>query len=160
MKVTTKKGDGGETDIFNKRIKKTDNIIKLIGKLDTIIAIAGVVKNNSSLYSELDNIQELIKKCLNNLSYGKDLDKEIIDVLEKELEKWEEKVENIKGFIKPKGSSSLIHFLRAYIREAEIFAWESKYNNLAVFLNRLSDYVFLLAIYEASSNKELEYFKS
>lgn len=159
MRITTKRGDGGETDIFGKRVKKTDPLIKLIGKLDTCIAFTGWSKSEvKEVYYELDRIQEWLKYILNNLSYGNDIEKNRVELIDKELEIWEMKIKQLKGFVKPKGKSSFLHILRAIIREAEIIAWESNFKNTAIFLNRLSDYVFLLSIYVSDLLQETEYF--
>lgn len=161
MKITTKTGDSGETSLMTRKVSKTSNIIKLIGKLDLIISTAGYcVGEDPEVDEELDNIQEMIKHVLNNLSHDKDIEEDVVKKLEKRMIPWENKIDELKGFVKPKGRSALLHILRAVIRESEIVAWESNYKNVAIFLNRLSDHIFLIAIYLSKKRSELVYFTS
>ncbi len=146
---------------MTRMVSKTSVTIKLIGKLDTILSIIGYsIGHDEKIDRELDDVQELIKIVLNSLSYEKDIDKNIINELENKMKIWEDMVKSIDGFVKPKGRSAILHILRTTIREAEIIAWESDYKNIAIFLNRLSDHVFLMAIYLSNKLGELVYFNN
>lgn len=158
--ITTRTGDSGFTSIMNRRVRKTDPTIKLIGKVDELVSIIGYVKS-LSMYNELDELQELLKNVLNNLAYERDIDRHMIELLDRKIESLERNIDiKLEKFVKPKGRSALIHFIRALVRETEIVAWETNFTNISIFMNRLSDYIFLLALKNSIENQEFEYFKN
>ncbi|MEM1970975.1 MAG: ATP:cob(I)alamin adenosyltransferase [Candidatus Anstonellales archaeon] len=158
--ITTRTGDSGFTSIMNRRVRKTDPTIKLIGKIDELVSIIGYVKS-MTLYDEMDELQELLKNLLNNLAYEKDIDRHMIELLDRKIESLETSIGvKLEKFVKPKGKSALVHYIRALVRETEIVAWETNFTNISIFMNRLSDYIFLLALKSSMDNNEFEYFKS
>ncbi|MEM2054370.1 MAG: ATP:cob(I)alamin adenosyltransferase [Candidatus Anstonellales archaeon] len=158
--ITTRTGDSGFTSIMNRRVRKTDPTIKLIGKIDELVSIIGYVKS-MILYDEMDELQELLKNLLNNLAYEKDIDRHMIELLDRKIESLETSIGvKLEKFVKPKGKSALVHYIRALVRETEIVAWETNFTNISIFMNRLSDYIFLLALKSSMDNNEFEYFKS
>ncbi|MEM1688846.1 MAG: ATP:cob(I)alamin adenosyltransferase [Candidatus Anstonellales archaeon] len=158
--ITTRTGDSGFTSIMNRRVRKTDPTIKLIGKIDELVSIIGYVKS-MVLYDEMDELQELLKNLLNNLAYEKDIDRHMIELLDRKIESLEIGIGiKLEKFVKPKGKSALVHYLRTLVRETEIVAWETNFTNISIFMNRLSDYIFLLALKSSIDNNEFEYFKS
>ncbi|MEM1893952.1 MAG: ATP:cob(I)alamin adenosyltransferase [Candidatus Anstonellales archaeon] len=149
--ITTRTGDSGFTSIMNRRVRKTDPTIKLIGKIDELVSIIGYV----------NELQELLKNLLNNLAYEKDIDRHMIELLDRKIESLEIGIGiKLEKFVKPKGKSALVHYLRTLVRETEIVAWETNFTNISIFMNRLSDYIFLLALKSSIDNNEFEYFKS
>ncbi|NPA22232.1 MAG: ATP:cob(I)alamin adenosyltransferase [Candidatus Micrarchaeota archaeon] len=142
--ITTKTGDKGETSLWGKRLKKAHPIFHALGALDEALSVLGEL--------DLKEAQDKVKLALDRIALGQDISQEEIDALEKDI-----KLE-LRGFVRPKGKSAKIHVARAMVRRAERFAWESLDNNIPVYLNRLSDWLFVLAISKAQEWGELEYF--
>lgn len=158
--ITTKQGDSGFTSIMNRRVRKTDPTIRLIGKIDELISFTGYLKT-SMKEVELDELQESLKIVLNELAYERDIDRKMIEELERKIEALERSIGiRLERFVKPRGDSAMLHYLRALVRETEIYAWETNFTNISIYMNRLSDYVFLLALDESVRRGEFEYFKS
>ena len=94
------------------------------------------------------------------------MSKKSIELLESTIDKIEEKLPALKGFILPSGtkSASLLHFARTVCRRAERnvvkLSKEVELNkNVVMYLNRLSDLLFVLARYEniRTSTVEVEW---
>jgi len=174
-KVTTKTGDTGYTMIGDlSTVKKNTPRVRALASVD-------MVSSALALYLEFStNKNKDIKKILKTIQHqlfdlGADLslpikktekDKIRIDYnyiiyLEKYTKKVNKKLKNINSFTLPSSGkdSALLHNLRTTIRVAELDTWTAinenneKYNNLtAIYLNRLSDLVFVLS--RAVSKKE------
>ena len=145
--ITTKTGDQGYTSILGKRLKKTDPLVHLIGTLDEALALAGSLS--------LLELQDAIKYALDTIAQQKDIPKEKISILEEKISSYNFE---FKGFVRPVGKSAQIHLLRAIIRRAERYAWASLNNNIPIYLNRLSDLTFLIAIEKSKEWNEFQYF--
>ncbi|MEK7565564.1 MAG: cob(I)yrinic acid a,c-diamide adenosyltransferase [Patescibacteria group bacterium] len=139
MKIYTKTGDFGETSLWGgKRVKKSDKIIEALGVIDELNAWLGTLK--------LTKIQKdlmLISSCLAGY-------KEIIPDgkwLEKEIDRIEENLPALNNFILP---SNQIHIARAVCRRTErkVVDADGHRHDVLKYLNRLSDYLFVLARYE------------
>ena len=171
-KVITKTGDDGNTSIFGSgRVRKDSVRIEAIGSVDELIAQLGMI-------GSLDNIElipdaaRILKKIQNDLF---DLGSELaasgnikspcpiknthISNLEKISQSANKKLPALTSFVLPGGSilNSWLHLARVSARKAERtvvrFAGESSLNPLLqVYLNRLSDLLFILA--RASSHYE------
>lgn len=174
MKIYTKKGDLGKTSLFGgAKTDKSDIRINAYGTVDELNSAIGVVLTH--------NLTEMGNKVLNQVQndlfvIGADLatinpDKAKIDRIDKkQIEKLEEAIDNmeedlspLKSFILPGGSESgaLLHFARTVCRRAEreTVALSNKdqvYPDNIVYLNRLSDMLFVLARYENKFNGENE----
>lgn len=162
MKIYTKTGDGGETGLQGgKRISKSDERIRAYGNVDEINSVLGLV-----LSHKIDHdIEELLKKIQNELFVlGSDLSnpdmneknnrisKNLIEVLEKKIDEYENELPQLSNFILPGGShsASLIHLARTVTRRAETcvvsLSQKEKINEYCqVYLNRLSDLLFVIA---------------
>lgn len=162
MKIYTKTGDGGETGLQGgKRISKSSERILSYGNVDEVNSILGLV-----LSHKIDqDIDELLKKIQNELFVlGSDLSnpdlsdkqnrisKNMIENLEKEIDKYEAELPQLSNFILPGGthSASLVHLARTVIRRAEtnivsLSKIEKINNECQVYLNRLSDLFFVIA---------------
>ena len=82
------------------------------------------------------------------------VDEKFIQKLEEYIDKFTEKLPELKNFILPGGSkgSSSLHFARTVCRRGEravvkLGRKEEIGNNILVYLNRLSDLLFVLARY-------------
>ena len=168
MKIYTKTGDGGETSLFdNSRVWKSNNRIVSYGAVDELnsaIGIALTLEGGTILNKVLSQIQ-------NNLFVvGSDLanpdmknqkirtTKEMIEYLEESIDRLENGLTELNSFILPGGSmlSSVLHLARTIARRAEThvvaLSQEEKITeNAFVYLNRLSDLLFVMA---RTANKE------
>ena len=103
------------------------------------------------------NIQHKLFNIGSELAAEKDLSfplpeltEEEINVLEKEIDRLNEKLPKLKNFILPGGSVISAHtqIARCVCRRAErnvVGLNESKYTTIIGYLNRLSDYLFVLS---------------
>ena len=162
MKIYTKTGDEGKTSLFdNSRVWKSDERIMSYGAIDELNSSLGI-----ALSLELDpEIKDILIKIQNDLFIvGSDLanpnmsDKkirttpEMITFLEQKIDLLEPQLEPLTSFILPGGTllASIIHLSRTISRRAETHVVELSKNeeinrDAAIYLNRLSDLMFVLA---------------
>jgi cob(I)alamin adenosyltransferase len=170
MKLYTKTGDDGSTGLFGgPRVPKNHLRIEAYGTVDELNSLLGVVRAEG-----VDPwLDELLRRVQNDLfSLGAELATpepsahgtnlvggEQIAALEAAIDSYEAAVEPLKQFILPGGSKAAaqLHLARTVCRRAErrlvALAAESDQpisGNLIVYLNRLSDLLFIAARY---SNK-------
>lgn len=153
MIITTKKGDGGYTYDYNgnKRDKGSD-VIGVQGKLDMLNCyIGGVLINRDDiilerLQNEFFNIGSVISGYIDKYdsSYH-------VDCMDIEIKRLSEELPKLTKFILPKGSRECIdiHLCRVHCREAEHEMCKLEkteaIKECIKLLNRLSDYMFMLA---------------
>lgn len=144
-----------------KRVTKSSDRIKTYGNVDEINSVLGII-----LSHKIDvDIEKLLKKIQNELFVlGSDLsnpnmnDKKnritmtMIKDLEDCIDEFETGLNPLSNFILPGGShvSSLVHFARTVTRRAETniisLSEKEKINNhCQIYLNRLSDLLFVIA---------------
>ena len=162
MKIYTKTGDEGKTSLFdNSRVWKSDERIMSYGAIDELNSSLGI-----ALSLELDHeIKDILIKIQNDLFIvGSDLanpnmsDKkirtssEMITFLEQKIDLLEPQLQPLTSFILPGGTllASIIHLSRTISRRAETHVVELSKNeeinkDAAIYLNRLSDLMFILA---------------
>lgn len=137
MKIYTKTGDGGTTALFKGlRVKKSNKIIEALGAIDELNAWIGMIN------LPLEDIQEDLQAICSQIAGFKSLKSLNVKKLEIEIDKIQKKLPELKGFILPKGK---IHVARAVCRRAERRVVFLKNKNILKYLNRLSDYLFVLA---------------
>jgi len=174
MKIYTKTGDKGKTSLFGgKRVWKDDLRIQSYGTVDELNSILGVavteIKNK-----ELNKILSSIQHELFNL--GSDLASpeykgsknfsilRINEVNTKRIEglidKIDKKLSPLKNFILPGGlkGAALLHHARTVCRRAErevisLSKVDMINSEIKIYLNRLSDLLFVLARFENFSSK-------
>lgn len=169
--IYTKTGDKGKTSLYSagkaKRVEKDSAIVEALGAVDELNCALGVAKTYSKKYSKrLITIQ----KCL--LTIGSSIagsglkiaSKETRD-LERDIDEWEGSLPALANFIIPGGSaaSAQVHFCRSLARRAErrVVAVNRHLKldkNTLKYLNRLSDYLFMLARkinYDAKLKEEI-----
>jgi len=163
MKIYTKTGDQGTTSLLGgTRVSKANLRIDAYGTVDELNAYIGLLRDQ-----EVNNgRQEILKEIQDRLftlgaalatSPGKDNiqkpDIHIQDVerLEKEIDIMEQNLEPLKNFILPGGHQivSFCHVARTVCRRAERCTILLDQNEpvdpvLITYLNRLSDYLFVL----------------
>ena len=162
MKIYTKTGDEGKTSLFdNSRVWKSDERIMSYGAIDELNSSIGI-----ALSLELDHeIKDILIKIQNDLFIvGSDLanpdmsDKkirttiEMIRFLEQKIDLLEPQLEPLTSFILPGGTllASIIHLSRTISRRAETHVVALSQNeeinkDAAIYLNRLSDLMFVIA---------------
>lgn len=172
MAIYTKTGDKGETKVFDKNTGKLVGVskksckIKAIGAIDELNSWLGVVRSNvgspsTSLRTsekwEVRKIREIQENLfiINSIIAGSNLrfSKSKIKKLEREIDEWEGGLPVLKNFIYYSGSpvASRIFYARALCRRAErslvsFFRRQPTTNfQLLEYINRLSDYLFMLA---------------
>jgi len=166
MSIVTKKGDKGKTSLYQGKIVSKDHLrIEACGSLDELTSYLGLVK---SMVREKNivNLIELIQKDLFILAteivtelkslakLKKRIDSSFIGYLNKAILEIEEKKDlEIKGFKLPGKSSisSVLDIARTITRRVErrsvTLARKKllKNKHILIYLNRLSDLLYLLA---------------
>lgn len=166
-KVTTKIGDKGTTSLGDgAKVSKSDLRICCIGEVDELNSIIGHAK---IAVSGDDLAQELIKIQNNLLNLGGELsipNKQLellneVSVLhlEARIEELNKGLPPLKDFILPGGDefSARLHIARSVCRRVErkivkLMENEDGRNIWIKYLNRLSDYFFVLARYHTMTN--------
>jgi len=167
-KIVTKTGDDGTTGLASgKRVSKADDIIDAIGSIDELNSSIGMVMSvcqNSELKLKLTQLQHNLFNCGGDLCLEGSvlITYEHITDIENSLEKFNQQLAPLKNFILPSGSelTSRIHVARSICRRAErilVKANQShEFNPKAlVFINRLSDWLFVIARYTNEIDEEL-----
>jgi len=161
MKIYTKTGDDGNTGLQGDfRIAKSHPRIIAYGTVDEVNAAIGVVLTNDLD----DDINEILSQIQNELFLlGSDLSNhnlndlknrislEMVENIEKIIDKFELELAPIANFILPGGNlaASQIHLVRTIIRRAETMVVklsdkEEINSNCIKYLNRLSDLMFVM----------------
>jgi cob(I)alamin adenosyltransferase len=145
-------GDLGFTDLFGgKRVPKTHRRVKLNALLDELSALLGLFKTGvkgARVKNELAAAQAGLIKASGLIAGAKGNLKEETAALERLISSISAEVKPPKKFVLPgaEETEALAHLARAKTRICEILAWEIKARAPAVYLNRLSDYLFLAAL--------------
>ncbi len=162
----TGRGDDGTTGTLGpKRLKKNDCLIESIGDIDELNSIIGITIANVTdphMAKMLTGIQNTLftvgaelasmEGVAKNSSYK--IGKNECSELEDEIEGITDKIPPLKKFVLPGGSlqASYLHHARSVARRAErsvvSLSERKKVNpNLLQYLNRLSSFLFVAALY-------------
>ena len=167
-KIYTKGGDKGKTGIFGgERVDKDDIRIEANGTLDELNAVLGVVRaymQSGNIKDSYDPLIYTIQKELMSImslvaspSYKRDqnpntFNKDLIELLEKEIDNIVFRTEKLGYFILPGGNllSSHIQLARTIARRAERRLYSLNRidivpEEILIFINRLSDLLFVMA---------------
>ena len=164
MKIYTKTGDEGTTALFGgKRVSKADDRINAYGTVDELNSWMGLVRDQEvnrsrgSVLIEIQNALFVVGAMLaaepgNTKLKVPTLTEEHIALLEQEIDAMDATLPPMRQFILPGGhpSVSYCHIARTVCRRAErlvIALREHEDLNLILvkYLNRLSDFLFVLA---------------
>lgn len=171
MKIYTKTGDKGETALLGgKKVSKSDLKIEAYGTIDELNSHIGLIKDVLSdaeqkvlLKVVQDTLFDIGSILAFDFSSGKKIKLNQIEsndvvLLENAIDYMNESLEELKNFILPGGHQnvSFIHIARCVCRRAEriivnLNLIEAIKPELLQYINRLSDYLFVLARYEAKS---------
>ncbi|MBC8345343.1 MAG: cob(I)yrinic acid a,c-diamide adenosyltransferase [Candidatus Marinimicrobia bacterium] len=170
-KVTTKTGDKGKTGLGDRnRVSKDHPIMGFLGEIDELNSFLGLAISSCKemgLIQELQSIQQDLFNIGGEASMPGSkmelLSKDRIVFLEKSVDKMNESLPPLKEFILPGGDefSARIHVVRAVCRRVERSCVTLMNTGVDVkfwliYLNRLSDYCFVLARYITQSEGENE----
>ena len=159
MKIYTKTGDKGETSLLGgTRVSKAHQKLEAYGTVDELNSSLGIIAASNAKYAErIQHIQHLLFNIGSLLAVEREVSFELpsIDVeditwLEKEMDTMNEHLPALKNFILPGGSvlSAQTHLSRCICRRAErrvVALNDSEYTLVVQYLNRLSDYLFVLS---------------
>ena len=180
MKIYTKKGDKGKTQLLGGSMVNKNHIkLECYGTIDELNAFIGNIYDQDIKTFHKDilfNIQNQLFNLGSIISFdGKkesiklpNVKSENIEMMEKAIDTMEESLPMLKNFILPSGhtSASICHIARTVCRRAErnlvALGQQQEIDPLHIqYLNRLSDYLFVLAraILKENNAKEIEWQK-
>ena len=175
MKIYTKTGDGGETSLIGgTRVPKHHIKIEAYGTVDELNSYIGLVRDTFEdrhsrdiLYMIQNNLFVIGSHLAEDKSSSKmklpKIDEAQITLLETEMDAMNEVLPELKYFILPGGHAiaSYAHIARCICRRAErctthLAQAEEVESEVIKYLNRLSDYLFVLARYISHLNNAEE----
>jgi len=134
MSITTKRGDEGKSDYFGKRVNKGGKLLEAVGTLDELQAVLGLVG--------LAKLQNDIGEIMGKKEIGRKIER-----LERLIKKLEKEVVIGKKFVIFKNERAIeLNWIRTIVRRAERKSVVFKDKNILIYLNRLSDFIYLLAL--------------
>ena len=148
-------GDLGFTDLFGgRRVPKTHRRVKLNALIDDLTALLGLLKTgvrSGAVKKELSSAQAGLVRAAGIIAGMRSDLKAETAALESLITARAAQARPPKKFVIPGANETeaLAHLARAKTRVCEILAWEVKAKAPAVYLNRLSDYLFLIAVKSA-----------
>jgi cob(I)alamin adenosyltransferase len=166
MKVYTKTGDKGETSLLGgKRVRKDNIRLEAYGTIDELNSFIGMIRNFpiddydknllAFIQNKLFDIGSLLAAEVDGAEYPlpklNEITKNEISVLEQSIDRFDSNLSELKNFIIPAGSEiiSWCNISRTVCRRAErriisIEDKDDKYLQIIVFINRLSDLLFIM----------------
>lgn len=171
-KIYTRTGDDGTTGMADgSRVSKADLRFDAMGKIDLLNSQIGLLRgyltqdnhtqnsqnqpNHAQFDAKLSRLQHQLFNLGGELAmpeYRGILAEYVIE-LENQIDEWNSHLPPLKDFILPAGTmvTSQVHIARCYCRDAErlLVALNSRDDNVSPlslqFINRLSDWLFVLA---------------
>ena len=164
MKIYTKTGDKGQTALIGgTRVPKYHERIEAYGTVDELNSYVGLIfcqdigKEYKALLKEIQDRLFTIGAVLatdpeKSRMKLPDLHESDIELLEKEMDKMNDALPPLKHFILPGGNTvvAYCHIARCVCRRAERITLQLAANtevdqNVLIYLNRLSDFLFMLS---------------
>lgn len=164
MKIYTKKGDKGETSLLGGTVVAKSHLrIESYGTVDELNSWIGLIRDqefDNHSKNILNHIQDRLFTLGSHLASDPakkgikipDIKEEDITLLEKEIDMMNETLPEMRNFILPGGHTtvSYCHIARCVCRRAERSTVrlnsEEKVEEIIIkYLNRLSDYLFVLS---------------
>jgi cob(I)alamin adenosyltransferase len=163
-KIYTRTGDDGTTSLANgSRTAKFMPRMHAIGSIDEANAAIGCIENPSSTLDTIQNdLFDMGAEIAGSTTVK--ITQERIDWLESMIDYYNLQLEPLHSFVLPKG---MHHLARAVVRRAERDLWywyatdadghahEDLSNLSLIYLNRLSDLLFVMARYHNALNEAL-----
>lgn len=158
MKIYTKTGDGGETSLFTgERINKDTPRVETYGAVDeadSALAMARAFSEIPAVKQKIFDLQKILPHLMADLaSLNRPAIITAADVkqLEDEMDEMDKNLPPLRNFIIPGDTKAgaMLDLARTIIRRAErnfytLAKLESVHEVDGLFLNRLSDYCFML----------------
>jgi cob(I)alamin adenosyltransferase len=158
-RIATKTGDKGDTGLANgQRVPKSSLRVQAYGDVDELNALLGIMVTSSppgAMRDALSRVQRELFDLGADLALAKGgprITKEHVARLDKELDELEAQLPLLKHFILPGGhiGAAYLHLARTVCRRAErslvaVSQQEPVDPTSVVYLNRLSDWLFLWA---------------
>ena len=164
MKIYTRRGDSGNTSLIDgEMVKKHILSVDAYGTIDELNSFLGLLKDyikDDKIEGVLNNIQVKLFSIGSILASGKNqniskkvkIEKKDVEYLELEIDRLNECLPELKNFIIPGGhkASSYSHVCRSICRRAErkiskLNNKSSVDSNILAYINRLSDFFFVLS---------------
>lgn len=167
MKIYTRTGDDGTTGLFGGgRVPKHNPRIEAYGTVDETNSFVGLARAHAQSHPQSERLHALLEPVQSELFVlGADLatpagsrarttriDQDAVDRLERAIDDLEADLPALKHFILPGGSltASTLHVARTVCRRAERLVVEAASQDAisslaAIYLNRLSDFLFVAA---------------
>ena len=168
LKIYTKTGDKGNTSLIGgTKVPKSHIRIESYGTVDELNSWVGVVMDHIADETTKQTLKEIQDRLFTvGSSLACDPDKEPmlkipdlhesdVEFLEKEIDRMNEALEPMRAFILPGGGAaiSFAHVARCVCRRAERLCVSMQQDEMEIeslvikYLNRLSDYLFVVARY-------------
>ena len=177
MKIYTKKGDNGVTSLVGgKQVCKTSPLLEAYGTVDELNASIGLIIADfpSPFLTEIQQQLFVVGGLLATEpqqwdKFWKNVDiQSCVFIIEREIDKLSAELEPLKQFLLPQGSKTIAqcHVSRTICRRLErricdIYQGEKGCFLILQYVNRLSDYFFILARFLHRNNNIPEiYYKS
>ena len=164
MKIYTRKGDSGHTSLIDgDRVNKHNLSVDAYGTIDELNSFLGLLKD----YIKDDKIKDILNKIQiklfsigsilasgknKNISEKVKIEKKDVEYIELEIDRLNKDLPELKNFVIPGGhkTSSYSHVCRSICRRAERKISElnnksSVNSNILAYVNRLSDFFFVLS---------------
>ena len=166
-KITTRNGDQGKTKLAQgDSVYKNELIINVIGDIDELNSVLGVCIsscNDENIINEIKNIQNDLFNIGGEISLNDSsknlLKDDSLSFLDNRIKELNASLEPLEEFILPGGNSfsSNLHLARAIARRSErsivdLYIKDLENNNIVKYLNRLSDYLFVLSRFYNKKN--------
>lgn len=185
-KIYTRTGDKGTTSLFTgERRPKNDSVFDCLGNTDELNSCIGValqfmdVNNNpvADVWSaRLAKIQSTLLDIGSHVAtprtrahekqldrVGREFDSELTSELERWIDEMELELPPLKNFILPSGGkcASMLHLSRSVCRRLErslqpLLNSDDLDRKVGIYVNRLSDFLFVLARYMAMKEGKIE----
>ena len=173
QKIYTKTGDSGKTSLIGgTKVLKSDLRIEAYGTIDELNSWIGLINDffvDEHSNQVLKEIQDRLFTIGSSLACDPeketkliipDLHETDVNLLEKEIDDMNETLPEMKHFILPGGNTSvsITHIARCVCRRAERYSVNLDNRDghvdplIIKYLNRLSDYLFVLARYTGKLN--------
>lgn len=174
--ITTKVGDKGTTFLFSgEEVPKDSPRTEAYGDIDELVSVLGVARSLSTKPEVRDAILALQRElfvagselatAIEHVHLLKQrIDQQMLAAFEAQRDEWEQRIDMPSGFIIPGGTAAAAHLdlARAISRRAERkvvrLQREGLIDNpaLLVWINRISDFLWILARHEEGAATTLK----
>jgi cob(I)alamin adenosyltransferase len=159
-RIYTRGGDQGQTSLGDgSRVPKTDPRVAAMGDVDELNSLLGWAGGLERIQNELFDLGADLSVPYADEDGRLRVTQEMVDRLEQEIDAANAELEPLKSFVLPGGTerAARLFLARAVSRRAErtVLTLEDASPLAAVYLNRLSDLLFVLGRAENAGNEIL-----